>query len=36
MITGGIPAEFVGTPDLISNVITKSGSNRFNGSVNYF
>jgi hypothetical protein len=36
VITGGIPAEFVGTPGLISNVITKSGSNRFSGSVNYF
>ena len=36
VITGGIPAEFVGTPGLISNVITKSGSNRFTGSVNYF
>ena len=36
VITGGIPAEFVGTPGLISNVITKSGSNSFNGSVNYF
>jgi hypothetical protein len=36
VVTGGIPAEFVGTPGLISNVITKSGSNRFSGSVNYF
>jgi hypothetical protein len=36
VITGGIPAEFVGTPGLISNVITKSGSNTFSGSVNYF
>ena len=27
VITGGIPAEFVGAPGLISNVITKSGSN---------
>jgi hypothetical protein len=36
VITGGIPAEFVGTPGLISNVITKSGSNAFSGSVNYF
>jgi hypothetical protein len=36
VITGGIPAEFVGTPGLISNVITKSGSNSFSGSVNYF
>ncbi|HSL20886.1 MAG TPA: TonB-dependent receptor [Vicinamibacterales bacterium] len=36
VVTGGIPAEFVGTPGLIANVITKSGSNRFSGSVNYF
>jgi hypothetical protein len=36
VITGGIPAEFVGTPGLISNVITKSGSNRYSGSLNYF
>jgi hypothetical protein len=36
VITGGIPAEFVGTPGLISNVITKSGSNRYSGSINYF
>jgi hypothetical protein len=36
VITGAIPAEFVGAPGLISNVITKSGSNRFSGSANYF
>jgi hypothetical protein len=36
VITGGIPAEFVGVPGLISNVITKSGSNSLSGSVNYF
>ncbi|MGE0444707.1 MAG: carboxypeptidase regulatory-like domain-containing protein [Vicinamibacterales bacterium] len=36
VITGGITAEFVGTPGLISNVVTKSGSNAFSGSVNYF
>lgn len=36
VITGGIPAEFVGTPGLISNVVTKSGSNTVHGSVNYF
>jgi hypothetical protein len=36
VITGGIPAEFVGTPGLLSNVVTKSGSNAFSGSVNYF
>lgn len=36
VITGGIPAEFVGIPGLLSNVITKSGSNTFHGSANYF
>jgi len=36
VITGGIPAEFVGAPGLVSNVVTKSGSNDFHGSVNYF
>jgi hypothetical protein len=36
VITGGIPAEYVGAPGLISNVITKSGSNTFHGSANYF
>jgi hypothetical protein len=36
VITGAIPAEYVGAPGLISNVITKSGSNSFHGSANYF
>jgi hypothetical protein len=36
VLTGGIPAEFVGAAGLISNVITKSGSNTFHGSANYF
>ena len=36
VLTGGLPAEFVGTPGLLSNVITKSGSNTWHGSVNYF
>jgi hypothetical protein len=36
VLTGGIPAEYVGTPGLLSNVITKSGTNSFHGSVNYF
>lgn len=36
VITGAIPAEFVGAPGLISNVITKSGSNALHGSANYF
>lgn len=36
VITGAIPAEFVGAPGLIANVVTKSGSNTFRGSANYF
>ncbi len=36
VITGAIPAEFVGAPGLISNVVTKSGSNTLHGSANYF
>jgi hypothetical protein len=36
VLTGGIPAEYQGTPGLLSNVITKSGSNAYHGSVNYF
>src|SRR5262245_16724516 len=36
VITGGIPAEYVGSPGLISTVITKSGSNAYSGSGNYF
>ena len=36
VLTGGIPAEFVGAPGLLSSVITKSGANQFSGSVNYF
>ncbi|MGE0448269.1 MAG: carboxypeptidase regulatory-like domain-containing protein [Vicinamibacterales bacterium] len=36
VITGGIPAEYVGAPGLISTVVTKSGTNRYSGSYNYF
>jgi hypothetical protein len=36
VITGAIPAEFVGVPGLVSSVVTKSGSNSYHGSVNYF
>ncbi|HUP59447.1 MAG TPA: TonB-dependent receptor [Thermoanaerobaculia bacterium] len=36
VLTGGIPAEFVGAPGLLSSVVTKSGSNEFSGSVNYY
>ena len=36
VITGGIPAEYVGASGLISTVITKSGTNSYSGSANYF
>ena len=36
VLTGAIPAEFVGVPGLVSNVVTKSGGNAFSGSVNYY
>jgi hypothetical protein len=36
VLTGGIPAEFVGTAGLLSSVITKSGTNAYHGSGNYF
>ena len=36
VLTGGIPAEYVGAPGLLSSVITKSGTNQLTGSVNYF
>ncbi len=36
VLTGGLPAEFVGATGLVSNVITKSGGNQFSGSFNYY
>ncbi|MCC4293220.1 TonB-dependent receptor [Brevundimonas aurantiaca] len=36
VITGGAPAEYEGGSGLISQVVTKSGSNEFHGSVNYY
>lgn len=36
VITGGIPAEFAGASGLVSTVITKSGTNNYSGSANYF
>ncbi|MCB1033582.1 MAG: TonB-dependent receptor [Acidobacteria bacterium] len=36
VLTGGLPAEFVGATGLVSNVITKSGGNNFSGSFNYY
>lgn len=36
VITGGVPAEYEGGAGLISSVITKSGSNEWHGSLNYY
>ena len=36
VITGGVPAEYAGGSGLISKVITKSGSDEFHGSLNYY
>jgi hypothetical protein len=36
IITGGVTAEYEGGHGLISRVVTKSGSNEFHGSVNYY
>jgi len=36
VLTGGLPAEYEGGTGLVSRVITKSGSNEFHGSVNYY
>ena len=36
VLTGAIPAEYAGAAGLLSNVITKSGTNAFSGSANYF
>ena len=36
ILTGGIPAEYAGGSGLVSKVVTKSGSNEFHGSINYY
>lgn len=36
VLVGGIPAEFAGGSGLVSRVVTKSGSNEFHGSINYY
>ncbi len=36
IVTGGVPAEYEGGQGLISRVVTKSGSNEFHGSFNYY
>ena len=36
VIIGGVPAEYAGGQGLISKVVTKSGSNEWHGSINYY
>ena len=36
VLTGGVPAEYAGGSGLISKVVTKSGSDEFHGSINYY
>ena len=36
VIVGGVPAEYAGGSGLISRVVTKSGSNEWRGSINYY
>ena len=36
VITGAIPAKYAGGSGLVSRVVTKSGSNEFHGSINYY
>ncbi len=36
VLVGGVPAEYAGGSGLISKVITKSGSNEWHGSINYY
>ena len=36
VLTGGIPAEYPGGSGLVSKVVTKSGSDEFHGSINYY
>jgi len=36
VLVGGLPAEYAGGSGLVSRVITKSGSNEWHGSLNYY
>ncbi len=36
VITSGVPAEYGGGKGVVSNIITRSGGNRFSGSLNFY
>ena len=36
VMTSGVPAEYGGGKGVVANIITKSGGNRFSGSLNYY
>lgn len=36
VLVGGLPAEYAGGSGLVSRVVTKSGSNEWHGSLNYY
>ncbi|MGD8538946.1 MAG: TonB-dependent receptor, partial [Candidatus Aminicenantes bacterium] len=36
LMTSGVPAEYGGGKGVIGNIVTKSGGNRFSGSVNFY
>ncbi|HJV41327.1 TonB-dependent receptor, partial [Caulobacter sp.] len=36
VLVGGLPAEYAGGSGLVSRVVTKSGSNQWHGSLNYY
>jgi len=36
LMTSGVPAEYGGGKGVVGNIVTKSGGNRFSGSVNFY
>ena len=36
VLTSGVPAEYGGGKGVVANIITKSGGNKFSGSINYY
>jgi len=36
LMTSGVPAEYGGGKGIVGNIVTKSGGNRFSGSVNFY